>query len=652
MKKIFFIFSLLLLISNNMLFATDTKATPEFYHLWQQLQAENFNWDWTDPNDYPDYFYINNNPPIRCVYPFYDANLGVITEYGDFEAEDGWTLLYRDFGSPERYVKMPYFVLYNRNNGLMRIFIYVVTNESYSYLSIQTSFETNASANLNFVSKIAHALDKPSDYSSKKAIGHAPGADGHWVYSDIPISYDYNVSNLEHVDLIFDLKGVGVNGIKLDGTIDLQQKNQAIISTNENIVSEINGFGKFVGEKYDTWDKYRSRGETLFKSVGDFYGSIGRTNVKNKLYESANQIKGFPFGPFGAVFGIIDFFLGGGKHKEPTPLVFEGELHLSGTMTTEEIIGKLKMRVPGSKIPQYDYWSPVYDEPIGIFNLTQSPVFYRLKYDQLRVQENGVTIGTPWHSYKLVSDINYTINPNANVNLTEIKAAIVFTVEQSLVNKTTDFNLLLDWWDNELIKLESVKETKYKNESRTYFTFSTEYMTLSNLKNRYLNTPYIMNDAHDAYFDKVYIKIYARFTPKNNATAEPFVLVTKYQPEFYNVDNSQRGPWSFPIKAIAQNNKINLNWPHLFSDVYNTTDTLHIQKSLNGINWGTIYTVTDPSPNYRSYTDTPTTSGEFRYYRLKLTDKYGLSVTSEVFKISNPRFSPLALNISGPTFLD
>ena len=111
----------LILIMHAMLISESPDSTAYYNDLYQ----ENKNWDWTDPNEYPDYFYISGKQPIPAVFPFTDVNLGVVTEYADYEPEDGWVLLFKDFGSQRLPVKMPYMVLYNKYTGIMRAFIFV-----------------------------------------------------------------------------------------------------------------------------------------------------------------------------------------------------------------------------------------------------------------------------------------------------------------------------------------------------------------------------------------------------------------------------------------------------------------------------------------------------------------------------------------------
>ncbi|MGJ1535640.1 hypothetical protein ACR784_11500 [Sphingobacterium multivorum] len=86
------------------------------------------NWDW-------------NNSALNTVTVYYTTQAGsTINEHNilvpwktqgnpmnqinpDIKTEDGWILAYKDFGTPTRGVYMPYFALYNKYRGILRVFV-------------------------------------------------------------------------------------------------------------------------------------------------------------------------------------------------------------------------------------------------------------------------------------------------------------------------------------------------------------------------------------------------------------------------------------------------------------------------------------------------------------------------------------------------
>jgi hypothetical protein len=113
-------------------------------------------WDWTTPvnnvpNGYPVYFNaastINSTnvqlPFNSSGHPLSDA-LSHSTK--DMYPEDGWMLVYRDFGTPGATFqpKLPFFVLYNKYRGKLRVMVYNGMGVSYSAYRMSLSFRSTS----------------------------------------------------------------------------------------------------------------------------------------------------------------------------------------------------------------------------------------------------------------------------------------------------------------------------------------------------------------------------------------------------------------------------------------------------------------------------------------------------------------------------
>ena len=629
---------MILFLATLRLLASSTDST----NYYSQLYTENKTWDWTDPDAYPEYFYISGEQPIPCVFPFADANLGVIVEKNDYLPDDGWVLLYKDFGSENFAVKMPYMVLYHKYTGIMRVYIFLVCPESYTKISIRTYFEMNGSANLSFAVSPSYALDKENKYISNTIIGYTQGSNGHWVYQDIPIAYDPSIKNLEHVSFIFDTWGIINTNIEIDGKIQLSQKNIANLGqTSKNLPKIIDGAGKSLAEKYKSWNEAKTSTINAFNKTASFFHNLGKTNISDALTDLSNLVSNLPFGPLGALYGLYSFFTAGGKKNDPIPYYFEGNVKLNGTMETDLFIGKLKMRVPGSISPTYDYWRPVYDKPLGVINLLETPTVKKLYYFQYD-KYNLVM----WTSYKLSSDIQYLINPEIeNINIEEIKANLFcsFNYPDNITHPPED--LLQDWDDKGFISLESGK-TRIKDDNTTeaILNYSTGFLDLSKLVGYFINTPQ----------KNINLKLYVRLRRTDVSDTEPIVLTPVFKLNILNSENEFKGPWNFYLKAKVNGTNVNLEWARLFLDeIYNQDGrTLYIQKSSDGINWSNIYSTYNPSSSFTTYSVTPHLSdGQYVFYRINLRDIYGMNVFSQVKKINNPNYF-LSVNITGPNNLN
>lgn len=114
-------------------------------------------WDWMAPT-YQMYV-VTGQPPITMNSPFYDINqrpnidhLNDVAKpdgspFLDFLPEDGWELLYRNFGSTTQAQFSPHFLLYNRYTGMIRAFVLVTNFNSVGQTATVTlSFKGDGSA--------------------------------------------------------------------------------------------------------------------------------------------------------------------------------------------------------------------------------------------------------------------------------------------------------------------------------------------------------------------------------------------------------------------------------------------------------------------------------------------------------------------------
>jgi len=139
----------------------------------------------------------------------------------DRKASDGWELMYNSFdpSAPGQLIN-PYFVLYNKYRGLLRIFLYTTTQfyASSSYLedgiSIISSYNTSL---LNFLGKetVDVRITPTKSYSQiqpKPADGTFPLASNKWYMMQYELAYDPNLTSIPYnqIQLNWSLSSTGV----------------------------------------------------------------------------------------------------------------------------------------------------------------------------------------------------------------------------------------------------------------------------------------------------------------------------------------------------------------------------------------------------------------------------------------------------------
>lgn len=163
---------------------------------WQRFNANNYpnslvNFDWTKTgNSYP--FYLQDNMDARypsgnlelpyfCSKPPGSGNCGDNTikyellgnnaENQDILPSQGWELLVYSFGTPNSSLTEkdgkgqinPFFVLYNRNSGKLKMYIAVTGQQSATYGSLRIEFSSSGLITKRSLFMFAESIVKPLD---------------------------------------------------------------------------------------------------------------------------------------------------------------------------------------------------------------------------------------------------------------------------------------------------------------------------------------------------------------------------------------------------------------------------------------------------------------------------------------------------------
>lgn len=163
-------------------------------------------WDWRGSGDYT--FYLNGslyNPVggvVKRKSPWFDVNtnenVAAFRDQNpkDYEPSGGWVLLQRDFGTPGRFINHPYFVLYNKYTGILRIFVAIsetVADYNEAVISLKYADDTRRTAVLGFYSDEDYIYPtKTFDNSvGEISVGNTYAYDlPYWLHADFVMNYD------------------------------------------------------------------------------------------------------------------------------------------------------------------------------------------------------------------------------------------------------------------------------------------------------------------------------------------------------------------------------------------------------------------------------------------------------------------------------
>jgi predicted small lipoprotein YifL len=379
-------------------------------------------WDWTTPvNNVPNGYQVVFNPAATTTttnvqlpfnssgHPLSDA-LSHLTK--DMYPEDGWMLVYRDFGTPGAAIqpKLPFFVLYNKYRGKLRVMVYNGTGVSYSAYRMSLSFRSTSpkGALLTFTSNSQTTLENynklnPNDnLQYERFLGAATASQG-WFYGDFTLfGYDPSLSPdaIMHLDIT---------------NIDITKLHLASTKFSLNEVLRDNSPG---GADVSKGVKFFDNVESIRKAASELSST---SNVLKKLADS-KALSVVPF--LGPALGIIGLFIGGQDVAAPRePMQFNGALEMTGDAQTERPFWEEDFALSPGKTNTPEVYRPVQAIPWGVFNLDNRPT-YHVTQDNSGCEYDpwfGSTLC--WDSYSIGLDnpVTYKFNPAVGMTLTKVE---------------------------------------------------------------------------------------------------------------------------------------------------------------------------------------------------------------------------------------
>ncbi|MGB3181537.1 MAG: T9SS type A sorting domain-containing protein [Cyclobacteriaceae bacterium] len=399
------------------------------------------NWDWTiNGTGYTIYYDAPNiTNPVQLnniQLPFYTQGNSLNTYEKDMHPEDGWVLMYRDFGTPTSAPPFPFFVLYNKYRGIFRLMIYNSQNLSSTYYRINLSFwdGQKAGALFTFQDDTKAFLD---DYeSSEQQISMGTMAEYEdWAVADfIMFGFDPNLHPDARLNMyMYKVDESQINLASTSFTLNQIMKDAAPTSNFTNgtqtLIDAINNGHKYYGEVTDVKKALQDKsdaasGNPWWKSVVDGFLSSSVSTVAPWV---------------GGLMGLVTSYMGfKSEQSAKEPLKFEGAIEMSGTIS-QQLPSYNRSFALSTGSTNAGYYTPLQNIDIGVFNLNSKPIVHK-DYDITYVyndyyQECEVETEITYTLDKLT--FNYTLNSNSGMTLSDVD--IAFTYDNSAPSAYRDF---------------------------------------------------------------------------------------------------------------------------------------------------------------------------------------------------------------------
>mgnify|MGYP001327287559 CR=1 FL=1 len=530
------------------------------------------NWDWREseytihPTGSPAAF------PIQS--PFYYPLEGL--EDKDFEPEDGWVLMARNFGSSTVQVISPFLILYNKYRGTIRLIVYLsaALKDNYSSGLVTLRFANGSSVTKNLTNRsILLPLNKWSATESRQLNAAIRLQEG-WNYADFQVDYDPAVSTVVGPILEFDIRGIQQDNITLSGTSITTESpttqitnfdRQALTLQNlqpsaQAAIKNYNSSAKYIGDA----TKWAQR-EILEKHRTKLIAMLGPAFT----FAVANPTI------IGIASGIVGFaqkFMGLQKHNNQLQMTkTETTITLGGSILAERIITTIPLRVPGANHNSLDNALPLWNYPLGVFTVDVAPLCQyatssgpytgiaevysaTMEYASLFAYMDILNLTTPVH---------YVVNTSypGHLELRSMEAAWCFQAPQysqtaspgrwaSLPNKYVNFmNAAVE--DGRYVVVGSADPTGHK-----YFEYRTQFVDAAQFHTYKPEIPRVWITGEPYYAQRTGInppvQLRARFRKPGGAPKDDVVMVDSYDLYWPNATLTPLGLFqTFP--AIAPN---------------------------------------------------------------------------------------------------
>jgi hypothetical protein len=326
----------------------------------------------------------------------------------DYNISDGWALVYNVFNTSSLPAN-PWFALYNKYRGLLRIYVYVTTNgfTTSTYMTSGLNLAPNAvsSSMLNYIGQdIVNVTTNQPTISKAEPTQLATGA---WYASQYEIAYDPKIatSTFQQLGLNWTLKWTSISQVSLggtqqgtlNGTISTPATKFNLGNTLMNGALELTGLGILQANKGGASDFSQNTlglPAKAFKAIQDGLTSGLQGVVKNL---------------FNGIFG------GSSANTQEVNLTLNTEIKLDGTLSENGAFipdPGLGFGIPGiSNSQSASGYIPLYNNPMGIYNLSSTPIINIHTIKTKITDETGT-----YYEYNNVynvnaSSINYLWNP-------------------------------------------------------------------------------------------------------------------------------------------------------------------------------------------------------------------------------------------------
>ncbi len=447
------------LVAGAMAFSPLGAQTSSPARFFRDIQAADPN---RDPNwpfwvNQPYTFYFNKTGVVQAaektVLPYFDGGYPALWPNNgipDALPEDGWMLVMRDFGTPTSAPSFPYFALYNKYRGILRLFILNTWGLDKQYYTTSTQFYGSASQGeyhaglLTFPSPDKPFLKGYDPTQSLLTLSNMSLA-GWSHYDFILAGYDPSLKDKPYAALNLRTNGVADQSLSLQGSVygSIEQTlNNAPVTFSRTDMEAIEAaLGKGITYYKSTEDAMKGLKAATEDSSNSTKWWLSTAVQLVAAYYTGGASEYVPW--IAAAVGFVTEYIGGTKKVAPMqPMKFKAQLALkaTGSITSTTWIDSSGFYLNYKTELAPGQNAPVQVIPWGVFNVEEAPEVMVQKEYQPDVRVWYEPDANPdyywtcrerypkdWGYHATVSKLpNLLINPDTGMSVQSVKVAYTY----------------------------------------------------------------------------------------------------------------------------------------------------------------------------------------------------------------------------------
>jgi hypothetical protein len=405
----------------------------------------------------------------------------------DFSPANGWELLGRNFGSETQGLKNPYFMLYNRYTGVIRVFVNIKNTgnltANIAAISLRFGDGKRRSAIFNQLGEATNAVNNFNKYArpigTNEYVNSGVNDNYYWLWADFVSLYDPCTCGIEsdlrlEVRLISDtqvtlsvngtektlLDNTGSNNTFEEETIFKTIKQYADFGTA--LVTDVGGIFSDANSAFDKGTQLQADANEFVLNNGPLFGhqtaSSIATQVGRLLFEVPKVNSWLKFAStLITVVKKIDGNINAlsadeklNKLQNTTVTTKHTNLKVTGNLIQSTNQADHFLSLPNSQMAgAAEFRKPVYNNVLGVFNLLEQPVVKLTKHNApsplLYVAGQGqssywednsvIDVFTPIYHVEVVKELTPVLNPASGLKIKSLESRLEFVNREPLQPK-------------------------------------------------------------------------------------------------------------------------------------------------------------------------------------------------------------------------